>query len=1041
MADFREVFDREQDAVSQLRRRRNTCYPDEAKTGPTAICLSGGGIRSATFCLGVLQGLATYGLLKRFDYISSVSGGGYISSWLISWIKRPGDAAKGKTGVEFVEEQLSKAPPHFPKVPGKYDAFVKRLQSFSSSLGWKWDAKQLVQSLRPSRKLSQAKTAEMSGKDPHDLGPTKDSPYYIKTADGKDSRYEEPGAINFLRAYSNYLTPRVGFFGVDTWVAIASFVRNLLLNQAILFSSLAAFLLLPHFAQLLFDQTVHHWCPPAWTLGVPAIVIFLAALTFIDRSIADCSLRTAVAKVKNGKKPARDLLEGTGQGRVLFFAVAPVFGAAVLGAMSLTLHVREEGPGWYKDVSYHSWLPWILWTAAAYVVARGVALIISSVWLSLSLKKQPKDEDPAVWGQIKHEFWVREAYGRGAMLFWAIFAGGLAGFLLWELARLFNFLFDCHHYSAVTNVVSFGPPLFVLVVLLAGVLHVGLMGEAFVNEKREWWARVAAWLLICILGWAFFFAVALFVPPGLAKLASWTRVKSAALLSWLATTLYGVLAGKSSKTSGEQSGNKKFELVTSIAPYVFILGTVILISYANYRFLAPKATPTVKPPAPVWAQASGKLDLTTAAGPVQGTFQLSVTAKPQPRALVAPEYWNSWCLLTLLGAFLGLGGTAVLLAWRVDVNEFSLHLFYRNRLVRCYLGATNPDRCPQPFTGFDPSDDILLRDFATDKTYSGPYPIFNAALNFSHGQRLAWQERKAESFVFTPDYCGYDFQEEREDKDKKNGQDKHLDQKHDSYQATGSYAYADGGPYLGTAMAISGAAVNPNMGYHASAAVAFLLTVFNVRLGWWMGNPRRKNTCHRSTPEFGLFYLLSELFGMADDTSGYVNLSDGWHFENLGLYELVRRKCKYIVVCDVGADYGFGREDLGNAVRKCRSDLGAEIEIDAGPLRPDADGFSKADFVTGTVTYPGGPKGIILYIKSALTGNEPQDVLAYKVAHKDFPHQSTGDQWFNESQFESYRALGRFAAESAFNHLGDPQRVSAMSTRDIFEALSHVLRS
>lgn len=1031
MADFKKVFGEEQEAIRKLRARRNTCYPDEAKTGSTAICLSGGGIRSATFCLGVLQGLATYGLLKRFDYISSVSGGGYISSWLISWIKRPGDAAKGKTGIEFVEEQLSQAPPHFVQPRRKYAGLVERVQTISSSLGWKWNVKQLVECLTPKRKIDEGKKLDAPSRLP--LGPPEDSPYCVKTEDGKRNRYEEPGALNFLRAYSNYLTPRVGFLGADTWVAIASFVRNLLLNQAILFSALAAFLLLPRFAQLLFDQTIHHWCPPAWTIGVPAIAIFLAALTFIDRSIADCSLRAAVAKVKNGKEPDRDLLESTGQGRVLLFAVGPIFIAAMLAALSLALHVRAAGVG-------PPYWPWVIWTMLGYFAARLLALAISYLWLFVTWR-QPKGEDLVTWNEITNEFRDREKQGRIQMLISAFPAGALAGYLLYELAKLFKFLFDCHNYSAVTNVVSFGPPLFIFVVLLAGVFHVGLMGASFVNEKREWWARVAAWLLIWVLGWAFFFAVALFVPPGIAKLTSWTRVKSAAIASWLATTLYGILAGKSAKTSGEQSGNKRFELVTSIAPYVFILGTLILISYANYRSWGPKASTAVQPPAPAAVQASGKLDLTTAAGPVQGTFQLSVSGKPQPSASVAAEYWNSWSWLRLLLAFVGMGGAAVILAWRVDVNEFSLHLFYRNRLVRCYLGATNPERCPQPFTGFDPSDDILLHDFATDETYSGPYPIFNAALNFSHGQRLAWQERKAESFVFTPDYCGYDFQEEREDQDKKNIPDKKVEQKHQSYQGTGSYAYPDGGPYLGTAVAISGAAVNPNMGYHASAAVAFLLTVFNVRLGWWMGNPRHKKTWQRSTPRFGLFYLLSELFGMADDTSGYVNLSDGWHFENLGLYELVRRKCKYIVVCDVGADYGFGREDLGNAVRKCRSDLGAEIEIDASPLRPDAEGFSKAHFVIGTVTYPDSQKGTILYIKSALTGNEPQDVLAYKVAHKDFPHQSTGDQWFNESQFESYRALGRFAAESAFNHVGDPKSVSAMSTQDIFEALRRVLRS
>jgi hypothetical protein len=91
--------------------------------------------------------------------------------------------------------------------------------------------------------------------------------------------------------------------------------------------------------------------------------------------------------------------------------------------------------------------------------------------------------------------------------------------------------------------------------------------------------------------------------------------------------------------------------------------------------------------------------------------------------------------------------------------------------------------------------------------------------------------------------------------------------------------------------------------------------------------------------------------------------------------------------------------------------------------------------VGGTIHYPDGTEGRLLYIKSALTGTEPQDILAYKVANPSFPHQSTGDQWFNESQFESYRALGRFAIEDSFRPLGEPQPGVSMSLREVFDGL------
>ena len=96
----------------------------------------------------------------------------------------------------------------------------------------------------------------------------------------------------------------------------------------------------------------------------------------------------------------------------------------------------------------------------------------------------------------------------------------------------------------------------------------------------------------------------------------------------------------------------------------------------------------------------------------------------------------------------------------VDVNEFSMHLFYRNRLVRAYLGASNVGRNPHPFTGFAPDDDLMLNDLiptlARHSAYAGPYPLSCTALNLVGGDDLAWQQRKAASFVYSPIYCGYD---------------------------------------------------------------------------------------------------------------------------------------------------------------------------------------------------------------------------------------------------------------------------------------------
>ena len=208
--------------------------------------------------------------------------------------------------------------------------------------------------------------------------------------------------------------------------------------------------------------------------------------------------------------------------------------------------------------------------------------------------------------------------------------------------------------------------------------------------------------------------------------------------------------------------------------------------------------------------------------------------------------------------------------------------------------------------------------------------------------------------------------------------------------------------------------------------MAFLLTMFNVRLGWWIPNPRNLRTSFvsrisGSTPVFGLPYLLRELFGSVSDDAPFVNLSDGGHFENMGLYELVRRRCRTIIICDAEEDPNHVFEGLGMAIRKCRIDFGAEISLDLDKLVPGSNGLSKFAFATGTIAYPAEAntvpsnpetiQGNVLYLKSTITGREPADIRNYKREDDHFPSDSTVNQWFTESQFESYRRLGQFIGE------------------------------
>jgi hypothetical protein len=341
-----------------------------------------------------------------------------------------------------------------------------------------------------------------------------------------------------------------------------------------------------------------------------------------------------------------------------------------------------------------------------------------------------------------------------------------------------------------------------------------------------------------------------------------------------------------------------------------------------------------------------------------------------------------------------------------------------NRIVDDYdLVSLPPQKKPYDPTRSNANRrhlDDVLRDYLNPASNGRPFHIVNMALNLVSGDNLAWQQRKARSFTVSPLHSGnYQL----------------------GYRASRDYGGPDG-ISLGTSVAISGAAASPNMGYHSSPALSFLLTLFNVRLGWWLGNPgpAGNKTYKLRNPLTSLKPLIAEIFGMTDDQHPYIYLSDGGHFENLALYEMVLRRCHSIVVIDAGADADYVFEDLGNAVRKIRIDLGIPITVDAKGLYPRRNVKENPKYcAVGTIDYAavdgGTAKGHFLYIKPAFyEKDEPRDVYNYAKTSESFPHESTGDQWFSESQFESYRALGDFALESIIGQ-NKPATVAALITR------------
>lgn len=555
------------------------------------------------------------------------------------------------------------------------------------------------------------------------------------------------------------------------------------------------------------------------------------------------------------------------------------------------------------------------------------------------------------------------------------------------------------------------PFFLVILPLLLITLIIGIVGKRTKDTSRECWARIGGLLLIWAVVWVGLCLISFYGPLGFELLHEWGKTKITLILGWLATTVAGFFAARSPQTGGRDE-KSWIDYAAKIFPTLAVLGLLILIAFGVNWILDGLSDSSY--PSTVHADAAAPKPAQTGqiqVGHVQVKVNVQEGAVPPTSDAISQNYWervkkHDRLLLSVAGFVCVI--LALLLGWLVDVNEFSMHAFYRNRLIRCYLRAsrlkeTNPGWCSR----FDQKDDFPLSELSADNAknkkssygryelYLGPYPIVNTALNLTNPQKLSWQQRQAASFVMTPRFCGSELT---------------------GYRETKNFSK---GVTLGTAFAISGAAFTSNMGYHSSRPIAFFLSLVNVRLGWWVGNPA-KEKWKRSSPRLGLLYLLSELFGRTSDESAFVYLSDGGHFDNLGLYELVRRRCKYIVCCDAGADPEMSFEDLGNAIRKIRIDFGIDIEMDLNMLRRKGDQFSQWHHAFGTIRYdmvePDSPVGMLVYVKASLTGDEPADVLEYAAAHREFPHESTLDQFFSESQFESYRRLGEHVAKEVFRY-------------------------
>jgi hypothetical protein len=1046
----------------------------------TGLAVSGGGIRSATFALGILQGLAELDLLKRLDYISTVSGGGYIGGWLAAWTKREGSVANVHRQLRPRRDDESKADrPPLPQGPdGVVDEEpepIHHLRSYSSYLAPRpgvfttdtWSlmaiyARNLLINfliLVPATffVVTLVRLALLFFRAPNErfverldissltlvLGMSfiflialslvfnVIGMELFKMQEARNRKKSLPGAPAKVRwlATGALLAVIAAEAGAAVWnwgwvvdLLQRSWARPLLSALVVIFLFSATYFIMAQYKLRTQPKPAIGIYRLVWLVIVPLVVSAVLSCWLFS---IDPESRLTPVVVERGIITRADQSGGVFPPDASNFVtrlrplgykvlVPPHNPPAFLAGESPTGRTIEEYDrnalaGWKAGRFY--WWP-ALMVMGFFAFMHGVAhLFINWIVLFRLLA-----DDGFV---SKSPPYSIRRLGMFLTLAIAPFISGAVGGLLFFILVVKG-LWSWHHQPHA--LVTFGPPLALLLFVVSAALEIGLLGRRLEEDEREWWARVGALALLAATAWVLCFTTILYVPWLIEFAGSELRqrwLKGSLTVGWLVTSIAGAIAGRSPSTGG---GKGKIsvpkELIAQVAPWVFLVGLLAGVSLVLGEIVDADV--------------------------------------PQPNG--EHDHWAEVglaSLSSLLGCCVGSGLFALLMASVVDVNLFSLHNMYANRLIRAYLGASRKkkawknrwskgsrpiDRCgaptmswgeereENPISGFDFDDDIPLREFRTGRVsldlnlpaYWGPFPLINTALNLVATRELDWQERLAESFVLSPLFCGS--------------------------ESTGYQRLPDdfrrGNMTLGRAVAISGAAADPNMGHHTSTAVTALMTVFNTRLGWWIENPSRPRRRWETTesaqwaaesPSFGGL-IVKELTGQTDSIGRWVHLSDGGHFENLAAYELIRRRCRYVVVSDAGCDPGLEFEDLANLIRKCRTDFGIRIEIDTAPIQKQAGGGpSRWHCAIGKIRYDDvdGDEvpGMLVYLKSSLTGDEPPDLQQYARRDPTFPHQSTADQFFDETQFECYRALGYHIAHSVFGESAtaapdDPERAN-----------------
>lgn len=1057
-----------------------------------ALCLSGGGIRSGTFALGVLQGLARHGLLRHLTYLSTVSGGGYAGGWLSAWIHRH------ERGLEGVTEELGHQPQ--PK-PDAEDELKREPQS-------KLDVE--PETIRHLRNYS---------------------------------NYLSP-RLGMLSADTWTLVALVVRNLILNWLVLIPLLLAVLavprLLMAIIRWPAAVRPLTQDAPSALHDLMPNLPWPPGGTAR--PVLLILTLLLALGAGI--------VSVVYVGiKRPSANLKEKDDQNHFLFWCLLPLLASGISLVIYWAWLRNPVNRGALRDQltpdylwPSHYIMPFILFGVVLYAIgwliysrvlhhykALEFVCIIATgalggvlLWLvATRVYPYPGSDNPLLDGVVGAMTYVSFAVPIYLGLFFlaiTIFAGIsskwtededrewwarfgawlLIAVVAWSVVSALTLMGPSVVIATWTKYVVAGGGLFGLVATLLGR---SALSPGTQEKEKKSGAKAVLMRYIVPVGSIIFAAVMVIL---LSLLTNYLLLLFSNLLGMLFPSF-----GRQLTLPPEAFANGGLDAMNAVmyAPVGLVLVTMLvlaglgigmayLVSTNKFSHHAMYRNRIIR--AYLGASRGGDEDHGHRDIREPNPFTGFDPDDNLPMHELRPELFHTASFKDISENGVSVNGIRRLLdVLKAPQNELSEYLkrqlmglhpedtagtdlcqqlaMYdlkemeeKDRLLarkgrklkalppkllrRAFINAANAllrhgssiynkeafasaNLSPeiQALVGSPPTGDalILLNRRLLEEAYPNeieecrkppqmPFHVVNMTLNLVHGEKLAWQERKAESFTVSPLHCGsWQIPDPEETESKRRG----------SYRRSHEYGGKRlGGISVGTAVAVSGAAVSPNMGYYSSPVVTFLMTLLNVRLGWWLGNPRStKDYYEAAHPRSAVYPIVAEALGLTDDTNDYIYLSDGGHFENLGLYEMVLRRCDPIIVCDATGDPKFEFNDLGNAIRKCRVDLGIPIEFDQMPIYPRSEGKLGKYCAVGRINYgcvdEGAQYGVLIYLKPAFYGNvggsEPRDIYHYALSNENFPHESTGDQFFGEAQFESYRMLGSHVIDQILGEYED----------------------